>query len=89
MVELTIQNYEESLSNKGYEVQKDQVERIINRLRGFTTVRCVDLDGRPIDPNRRGRDGGLDLIIQIEARTKGAETRIENQVLSILLENIY
>lgn len=81
--------YEGSLSDKGYNVQKDQVTRIINRLDGFRTVACVDLVGRPIVPEKRGPDGGLDLILRIEAKTPAAEKAIETKVLKILLNNDY
>lgn len=84
-----VQTDETTLSDKGYEVQKDQVTRIMRRLDGFQTVACVDLDGRPIDPDKRGRDGGLDLIIRIQAITPAAEKRIEKKVIGILLRNDY
>ncbi|PPK75922.1 hypothetical protein B0F87_1049 [Methylobacter tundripaludum] len=84
-----VESYKGSLADKGYEVQKDQVTRIQNRLKSFKTVRCIDLEGRPIDPEKRGPDGGLDLIIRIEAETPAAEKRVEKEVLKILLENDY
>ncbi|MGZ8216523.1 hypothetical protein [Methylomagnum sp.] len=77
------------LSEKGYDVQKDQVTRIMRRLSNFSTVRCLDIEGRPIDPCKKGPDGGLDLIINIQARTPSAEKRIETMVLKILLKNDY
>ena len=80
---------EDTLSNQGYRIQEDQVRRIIKRLDNFNTVRCLDLQGRPADPSRRGSDGGLDLIINIVAKTPAAEKRIETVVRKILLKNDY
>lgn len=82
-------SYEDSLSNKGYRVQEDQVRRIQKRFSGFSTLRCLDLQGRPVDPCKRGSDGGLDLILKISAKSPAAEKRIENLALKILLSNDY
>lgn len=84
-----VDSYAGSPSDKGYEVQKDQVTRIIRRLEGFKTVSCVDLAGRPIDPEKRGPDGGLDLIVRVQAKTPAAEKAVEKKVLNILLKNDY
>lgn len=80
---------EDTLSNQGYRVQEDQVRRIVKRLENFKTVQCSDLQGRPIDPSKRGSDGGLDLIINIKAKTPVAEKRVETIVRNILLKNDY
>lgn len=80
---------EDTLSNQGYRVQEDQVRRIIKRFETFTTVRLLDLQGRPVDPSKRGSDGGLDLILNINAKTLAAEKRIETVAKKILLSNDY
>lgn len=80
---------EDTLSNQGYRVQEDQVRRIVKRFDNFKTVECLDLQGRPVDPSKRGSDGGLDLIIKIQAKTSVAEKRIETIVRNILLTNDY
>lgn len=80
---------EDTLSNQGYRVQEDQVRRIIKRFETFTTVRLLDLQGRPVDPSKRGSDGGLDLILNINAKTPAAEKRIETVAKKILLSNDY
>lgn len=78
-----------SRSEEGYDFQFDQVNRISNRLKNFTTVRLEDLDGRPIILDKKGPDGGLDLIIKIEAKTPTAEKMIHTIVKNILLNNDY
>ncbi|EPN8877805.1 TPA: hypothetical protein ACGGSM_003581 [Vibrio cholerae] len=79
-----------SMSEKGYLVQFDQVTRIIKRLAVYKPyVTCVDLEGRPIVPEKRGPDGGLDLIVRIEAETSDKEEIIEKEILAILINTDY
>ncbi len=79
-----------SKSEKGYLVQLDQVLRIIERLSRYgSLVSCVDLDGRKIIPDKRGPDGGLDLIIRIEAESDEKEAQIESEILAILINTDY
>ena len=79
-----------SKSEKGYLVQLDQVLRIIERLSRYgSLVSCVDLDGREIIPDKRGPDGGLDLIIRIEAESDEKEAQIESEILAILINTDY
>lgn len=80
---------QKSRSEEGYDFQFDQVQRIFKRFKGFTTVRFEDLAGRPPILDKKGPDGGLDLIIKIEAKTPAAEKKIHTIVKDILLNNDY
>jgi hypothetical protein len=76
-----------SPSERGYEFQFDLVEKILKRLDGFRTVTCCDMAGNVITLDnfrRRGPDGGLDLIIRIEAKTPQASQQIAGKVRKIL-----
>ncbi|MCK7575899.1 MAG: hypothetical protein MZV65_08375 [Chromatiales bacterium] len=81
---------EMSRSEMGYRVQEDQVERLLNRFAGFTTVEITDVYGRPITlPLRRGADGGIDVIFTISAPTEHGASIVYGRVRNILLNNDY
>ena len=78
-----------SPSERGYKFQFDLVEKILQRLDSFRTVTCYDMAGNVITSDnfkRRGPDGGLDLIIRIEAKTPLAAQQIAGKVRKILLD---
>lgn len=79
-----------SLSEMGYKVQEDQVERLLKRLRGFLTVEMTDLRGRPLElPLKKGRDGGIDVIFKIQAPTTHGTSIVYGKVRKILIDNDY
>ncbi len=91
---IIIENHDETkeltLSEIGYRVQEDQVERLLIRFEHFSTVEITDLKGRPLTlPLRRGRDGGLDVIFTIRAHTSRGTATIFGKVKKILIENDY
>jgi len=76
-------------SDYGYDFQFELVAKILTRLDGFSTVTCHDMAGNVITLDnfrRRGPDGGLDLIIRIEAKTEMASKQIAGRVRKILLD---
>lgn len=78
-----------SLSEKGYQFQFDLVRKIIERFSGYSTVTLFDMSGTVITQNnfeKRGRDGGLDLLIRIETKTVLASKQIAGKVWKALLE---
>ena len=61
------------------------------RLRGYDSVVFRDARGNVITEKnfeQRGPDGGIDLIIDITSKTKGAAKKVETQVLKIIDEQI-
>ncbi|EOV7451007.1 hypothetical protein ACORBP_004373 [Vibrio vulnificus] len=83
------QKQQKTRSEEGYDFQFDQAKRIMDRLSGYSTVRFEDLEGRPLSLEKKGRDGGLDMIIKIEAKTSAAEKRIHTLVKTVLSGNDY
>lgn len=76
-------------SEAGFTFQFRFVRAILERLSGFSSVVLTDLNGNVFtlqNYERRGRDGGLDLVIRIEAKSTGAAKRIARLVRTIVLE---
>ena len=77
-------------SEIGYRVQEDEVEKLLNRFKGFTTVELTDLQGRILSlPLRRGADRGIDVIFRIRANTEQGAKSVYGKVKKILLNNDY
>lgn len=78
-----------SLSDRGYDFQFRFTEALLSRLDSFTTVTLRDMTGNVISKEnfrRRGRDGGLDLLIRIQAQTPAAAKAVATKVRKIILE---
>lgn len=78
-----------SLSERGFEFQFYFTEKIIRRLSGFSTVTLKDMKGNIVNLEnfrQRGKDGGLDLVIQIEASTEAAAKSVATKVRRIIIE---
>ena len=78
-----------SLSQQGYEFQFRFQEKLIKRLAGFGTVTLKDMRGNNITIDnfrKKGADGGLDLIIQIEASSMSAAKGVATKVRKIIEE---
>lgn len=76
-------------SQSGYAFQFRLTALIIERLQGFSTVTLKDMSGNVVtidNHRRRGPDGGLDLVIEIEARTETAAKAVATRVRAILAE---
>ena len=76
-------------SEQGYQFQFQLVERLIERLEGFSTITLYDMDRNIITRDtlrRRGRDGGMDLLIRIEAKTPLASRQVAGKVWKVLQE---
>lgn len=77
-------------SDIGYKVEADQAERLLERFKGFSTVKITDLYGRPVTmPLRKGADGGIDLIFTISAPTEAGMKVVYGKVKRIILDNDY
>jgi hypothetical protein len=79
-----------SPSEYGYRVEHSEIKRLMKRLRRFETVEFTDAYGvllseATID-QRYGKDGGIDCVIRIVARTERgasiAATRLRNIIIS-------
>lgn len=78
-----------SLSDKGYEFQFRFNEALITRLAGFSTVTLLDMNGNVVtleNYRRRGRDGGMDLVYRIEARSEAAARGVATRIRNIISE---
>ena len=77
-----------SLPERGYEFQFRSTKAILDKLAGFSTVTLRDMAGNTItldNYRRRGRDGGLDLVIEVDAKTPAAAKAVATRVRSIIL----
>lgn len=76
-----------SPAKRGYNFQFDLTRRIIEKLSGYRTVtfRSMKRDIVTRDNLERvGRDGGIDLIIEIEAKNKKAALQVAGRVKKVL-----
>jgi len=83
--------FEKSTPAKGYEFQFALARKILERLRRFSSVTTKDGNGNVLSLDnfaKRGRDGGIDLVIEIETQTDRACKQIAGKVKKILLEKI-
>ena len=76
-------------SERGYQFQFQLVEKLVDRLAGFSTVTLYDMNGNIVTRDtvrKRGRDGGLDLIIRIVTKTPIASRQVAGKIWKILEE---
>jgi hypothetical protein len=76
-----------SPSERGYQFQFQLVERLFDRLTGFSTITMYDMNRNIITRDtlrKRGRDGGLDVLIRIETKTPLASRQVAGKVWKIL-----
>jgi hypothetical protein len=70
----------------GYEFQDFQILRLLKAFEGYSTVSFTDMRGNEItlkDYRRRGRDGGIDVFLNIEADARQFP-RIRAKVIEVL-----
>lgn len=78
---------EGSRSEIGYQFQFEMAEKLYDRVEGFKTVTFWDMNGNMLsrgDLRKRGADGGLDLLIKIEAKTELASRQVAGKVWKIM-----
>jgi hypothetical protein len=76
-------------SEEGYQFQFRLTRKLLERLAGFSTVRAYDIYGNAItlsNLERRGPDGGLDLLIRLTAKTRMASRQTAGKVWRIIEE---
>lgn len=76
-------------SERGYQFQFRLTRKLLERLSGFSTVKCYDMDGNLINLQnieRRGADGGLDLLIIIRAANRRATRQVTGKVWKVIEE---
>ena len=91
MARVRIRSNEPDYSEQGYQFQWHWMRALMARLKGYDTVVLKDAYGGVITERnleQRGADGGIDLIIEITGKTKGAAKKVETQVLKIIDEHI-
>lgn len=77
-----------SVSAQGYEFQFKLTKAILDRLRGFSTVTLRTMDGSVItheNYRRMGADGGLDLVVEVAAKTEAAARAVHTRVRAAIL----
>lgn len=91
MARVRIRSNEPNFSERGYQFQWFWMRLLMQRLKGYESVVFKDAHGGIITERnleQRGADGGLDAIIEITGKNKGAAKRVETQVLRIIEENV-
>lgn len=82
-----------TLSQQGYAFEHEELKRLMDRLKGFATVKITDVYNAPLSPEsidqRRGPDGGIDCVIHIIAPTERGARQIASRVRNILLRGDY
>ena len=80
-------------SQKGYNFEHDELKRLMKRLKNFETVEFTDVLGTPLTPEsidkRFGKDGGIDCIIHIVARTERGADNVTGRIRNILVNGDY
>jgi hypothetical protein len=72
---------------KGYRFQFSLTRMILEKLNRFRTVTTRNMSGDLVTRDnleRMGRDGGLDLIIEIEATSRKSGLQTANRVKKVL-----
>jgi hypothetical protein len=80
-------NTEIDASTRGYLFQFKLVRQLLEKLTGFTTVTARNAKWEPVtlqeeNFERKGPDGGTDLVIEIEAETEQACNQVAGKVLA-------
>ncbi len=91
MARVRIRSNEPDHSERGYQFQWHWMRELMVRLRGYESIIFKDAYGSLVTEKnlqQRGADGGIDLIIEIKGKTKGAAKRVETQVLRIIDEHV-
>jgi hypothetical protein len=73
--------------NRGYKFQFSLTKVILEKLHRFRTVTTRSMNGDLVtrdDYEKIGRNGGLDLIIEIEAKNRAAGMQTANRVKKVL-----
>lgn len=82
-----------SLSQQGYQFEHEEMKRMMERFKGFATVKFTDVKGYPLSPERidrrYGPDGGIDCIIHITAPTERGARQIASRVRNIIIQGDY
>lgn len=77
----------------GYHFEHDELERLMNRLKGFETVEFTDVYGTPLTPEsikkRFGKDGGIDCVIHIIAQTERGANNVATRIRNIIIKGDY
>ncbi len=72
-----------SAADRGYRFQFSLTKRIFEKLRGFKTITFKNMNGDVVtkqNHERMGRDGGIDLVIEIEAANRAAGLQVAGKV---------
>ncbi len=83
-----------SLSQQGYQFEHEEMKRMMERFKGFATVKFTDVKGYPLSPERIDRRsmgvmGGIDCIIHITAPTERGARQIASRVRNIIIQGDY
>jgi hypothetical protein len=76
-----------SASKRGYKFQFSLTKLILQKLSRFRTVTAKKMNGDVVTRenfDQMGRDGGLDMVIEIEAKNRPAGLRTANSVKKAL-----
>jgi hypothetical protein len=82
-----------TLSQEGYIFEHNQIQRLMDRLKRFETVEFTDAQGVIITPDsidkRYGKDGGIDCVIHIVARTERGAANVATRIRNIMITGDY
>jgi hypothetical protein len=80
-------------AKKGFHFEHDELERLMKRLKDFETVEFTDVYGAPLTADtihkRFGKDGGIDCVINIIARTEQGAKNVATRIRNILINGDY
>ena len=80
-------------SRMGYHFEHEELKRLMTRLKRFETVEFTDAYGTPLTSEsidkRFGKDGGIDCIIHIVARTERGANNVVTRIRNILIKGDY
>lgn len=91
MARVRIRSNEPDYSERGYQFQWHWMRVLMARLKGFNSIVVRDAHGGVITEKnleQRGADGGIDMIVEITGKTKGAAKKVETEVLKIIDQHI-
>jgi hypothetical protein len=75
-----------SPAERGYRFQRVLTLRILERLRRFRSVTAKKMDGNLMTPETfaLGRDGGMDMVLEIEGKSKKSALQTASRVKKAL-----
>lgn len=70
-----------SLSQQGYQFEHEEMKRMMERFKGFATVKFTDVKGYPLSPERIDRrygpdGGGLIVLFTLQPRQNVVRVRL-------------